>query len=53
MSSETEKIFQLSTLMFKIVFYDNKENISKFSPTEKRTISKLIKIQNRFLRKKI
>ena len=52
MSSETENIFQLSTLMFKKVFCDNKENLSKFSPSEKEQLINLLKSKIDFSGKK-
>ena len=52
MSSETENIFQLSTLIFKKVFCDNKETLSKFSPSDKEQLINLVKSKIDFSGKK-
>ena len=52
MSSEVENIFQLSTLMFKKVFCDNKENLNKFSPSDKEQLINLLKSKIDFSGKK-
>ena len=43
MSSQTENIFQLSTLMFKKTFCDDKEKLDKLSPEEKNSLLELVK----------
>ena len=43
MSSQTENIFQLSTLMFKKTFCDDKEELDKLSPEEKNSLLELVK----------
>ena len=43
MSSQIENIFQLSTLMFKKVFCDDKEKLEQLSPDEKYKLLELVK----------
>ena len=43
MSSPTENIFQLSTLMFKKTFCDDQEKLEKLTPEEKNTLLELVK----------
>ena len=43
MSSQTENIFQLSTLMFKKTFCDDKEKLDKLTPEEKNSLLELVK----------
>ena len=43
MSSPTENVFQLSTLMFKKTFCDNKDKLEKLTPEEKNSLLELLK----------
>mgnify|MGYP004445146239 FL=1 len=43
MSSQTENIFQLSTLIFKKVFCDNQDTLSKLSLADKESLISLVK----------
>ena len=43
MSSQTENIFQLSTLMFKKIFCDDKDKLEQLSPDEKNSLLELVK----------
>ena len=43
MSSPTENIFQLSTLMFKKTFCDDQEKLEKLTPEEKNSLLELVK----------
>ena len=43
MSSQTENIFQLSTLMFKKTFCEDKEKLDKLSSDEKNSLLELVK----------